>query len=701
MATGQDIAEFYARLKISVDPSDIRKMDIALGLIESKMQAFAKKMQAVGLNITKFSIDDKQLQKTLGNALDAASTKVKFEVSQFVVNERNLQAALLRAGRNFRGMPGLAADGGVDTIPAQRKPRAPSPEQMRRTELRNAEWDRQEAWRKSLADRRFTLQSQKLDLQAERLNERMKSPTTKSVASGMGAGVAMSRMFAPIAALAIGGYGLNFANERNQALVAATLQSSAVVQQAGGTPEQGKESFEWLRQQGNKIGFNYLEAAPEYNNLLANMTGAGFSVKQGQDVFKSFAELSRTYKLGKVQQQRVNLALSQIAGKGQLQSQELKLQLGQALPGAEGMFAQAYQNMTGGKLTGQQSIAALLEAMKKGKVSSDILNYVAPLAHDKAVKGGLDVAETASVAESNRLQNQINDLMRIASDSGLESGFARIFKTLRESLEESGPLAESVGKAFDEISKKFRIIALVPQSFQRMLEGKDSYVGSVLGVQNTEEFKKSIESIKESLHTIGTVMPDTLISIDSTIKDIATIVKAIAVGLGFVKKVADTTVTSGGIADRVQQSMIESGQSPTGFTAGLRGAGMFAYSMFLNDEDRKAAEEQVKRQYTLASDFTPLNMYKYPGHVGDNDIDFKGFVDPVAAMGAFGFSADMFNQAQKSTQMQEFHVNIASVVIESTAENVADFSIDISSAFEKVFKDALSDTNNNHPRFGK
>lgn len=645
MAAGQDIAEFYARLKINVDPSQIRKIDTTLRLIETKMQTFARKMQATNifnLKIDQFSVNNKKLEKVLGDSLDLASKKVTFEIDRFVVNDKNLQAAMLGMNRRLRTPVNLKSH---DNGSTGRK---------------------------------------------------------VATASGIGTGLGMSRMFAPIAAIAAGGYGLNFANERNQALVAATLQSSAVVQQAGGTPEQGKESFEWLRQQGNKIGFNYLDASPEYNNLLANMTGAGFSVKQGQDVFKSFAELSRTYKLGRVQQQRVNLALSQIAGKGQLQAQELKLQLGQALPGAEGMFAQAYQNMTGGKLTGQQSIAALLDAMKKGKVSSDILNYVAPLAHDKAEKGGLAVAETASVAESARLQNQINDLMRIASDSGLESGFARIFKTLREALEENGPLAEKLGQAFDEISKKFRIIALVPQSFQRMLDGKDSYVGSVLGVQNTEEFKKSVESIKESLHNIGTIMPDTLISIDSTIKDIAIIVKAIAEGLGFVKKVTDTTATSGGIADRVQQSMIESGQSPTGFTAGLRGAGMFAYSMFLNDEDRKAAEEQVRKQYTLASDFTPLNMYKYPGSVGDADINFKGFVDPVAAMGSFGFSSDMFKQAQASVQQkQDVHVTIGTVTIESSAENVADFSIDISSAFEKVFKDALNDTNNNHPRFGK
>lgn len=88
-------------------------------------------------------------------------------------------------------------------------------------------------------------------------------------------------------------------------------------------------------------------------------------------------------------------ALSQVAGKGKLQAEELTSQIAEALPGGTALFAQAYQTQLaakgqGGGLVGQAAIAKLQADMKKGLVSSDILTYAHSTSARANAGGGLD-----------------------------------------------------------------------------------------------------------------------------------------------------------------------------------------------------------------------------------------------------------------------------------------------------------------------
>lgn len=474
------ISKYFASLGIEIEKGSVKKVDKALDHVENRLKKLGKfTSKPIVLDIGNFNVDQKKLNFALGSALDVASTRLTFEISRFNINQSRLNGAMINAMANASAVASRV----TNISPGGR---------------------------------------------ATPQGRRAREAAVTGIAAGAARSRGMPSLYGPAIGLALGGYGLSALNKRNQEVVASQLQSSAVIQQQGGSPEQGKESFEWLRRQANDIGFNYLKASPEYNNLLANMTGAGFSVKQGQNVFKSFAELSRTYKLGSVQQQRVFLALSQIAGKGQLQSQELKLQLGQALPGAEGLFATAYQKMVGGKLTGQESIAALLDAMKKGKVSADILNYVSPLVHEKAVKGGLDNAKKASAAEQARYENAVSNLAVVASDAGVEEGFARIFRTLNAGLSESGDLVRVLAEGFNDATKWADDLVLFPQSFIRALEGKDSLVADWLGVDKTQQLQKDWQNIKQIFTDISSIKFDFLPTLEATAKDIARIMNSVA-----------------------------------------------------------------------------------------------------------------------------------------------------------------------------
>lgn len=502
-----NIAKYYASIGFQIDTRDIQKVDRALKLVEGKLKGLQKRLATtLTFDISKFDVNQKRLNRVLGDALDAASNKVTFEVSNFSINKRNLQAALLRAST---GTGASFSVGGGQLSPAEWNRRTLMSSQLRRQE----------------AEAR---QRERLQLAAMQPNTHASVARAAATGAAFG-GIGLRRLGAAGLALAGGGYGLSALNKRNQEVVSAQLQSQAVVQQAGGTAEQGQASFQYLRSEANRIGFNYLDASADYNKLISGLTGSGFSVKDSQKVFSGFAELARVNKLDKTTQNRLFRALSQVAGKGKLQSEELTGQIAEALPGGTALFARAYQAQLaaqgkGSGLTGQAAIEKLRADMQKGLVTSEILRYAGIDASTQANKGGaLALASTASQAEQQRYQNTVSDLAVVASNAGVEEGFARIFRTLNAGLSESNDLVEMLARGFNDATKWADDLILFPQSFIRALEGRDSVVADWLGADATKQLQEDWKSIKSSLESISTIgAPSWLPTLESTSRDIAT-----------------------------------------------------------------------------------------------------------------------------------------------------------------------------------
>jgi len=269
------IAKYTIGLQFDLRRQEWQKLDRNLKLLEKKLSAFSNRMR---LNISEFTIDQRRLNIVLRNAFRNAEQITPFRINNFEVDQaaltrqmtRAMRAATAAASRNSNISPdiGSRASGGITGRHA-------------------------------------------------------------GIAGGVG-GLA-ARAYMPLLAVAGGGYGLAQLNNRNQQIVSAQLQTSAIVQQAGGTAQQGTDSFEWLRAQGDRVGFNWLDAVPDYNKLISGLTGAGMSVGQGQGVFQGFSELARVNKLDKTSQNRLFRALSQVAGKDRLMSEELSGQIARIL----------------------------------------------------------------------------------------------------------------------------------------------------------------------------------------------------------------------------------------------------------------------------------------------------------------------------------------------------------------------------------
>jgi tape measure domain-containing protein len=139
----------------------------------------------------------------------------------------------------------------------------------------------------------------------------------------------------------VGGvFGASAMNRANQEAISARLTTQAVVE-AQGLTGQGPAAFDWLRNQGNRIGFSYMDQAQDYNNFLSNSLGAGLSLGGSQDIYLGFAEYSKAMGITPARQKLVMNALSQMQGKGVVSMEELRRQMAESMPGTMSVFAEA------------------------------------------------------------------------------------------------------------------------------------------------------------------------------------------------------------------------------------------------------------------------------------------------------------------------------------------------------------------------
>ncbi|HAN5028183.1 tape measure protein [Escherichia coli] len=166
-----------------------------------------------------------------------------------------------------------------------------------------------------------------------------------------------------------------------------------------------------------------------------------------EELFKNLTGYARLMGRSDEQIQRALTAVSQMASKGQVMSEELKGQLSEALPGATQAFAKALG------LTEKQ----LFDKMKNGdvKVSDALPKFAKELGAQINSRGGWkaiqDSTQTMLGNLKNTWNNSLTDIFK-GSENGLQD-FTRSLTTLLNSLDGSGKtLGESLGSLMSDMS---------------------------------------------------------------------------------------------------------------------------------------------------------------------------------------------------------------------------------------------------------
>ncbi|HBC8835530.1 TPA: tape measure protein [Escherichia coli] len=166
-----------------------------------------------------------------------------------------------------------------------------------------------------------------------------------------------------------------------------------------------------------------------------------------EELFKNLTGYARLMGRSDEQIQRALTAVSQMASKGQVMSEELKGQLSEALPGAAQAFAKALG------LTEKQ----FFDKMKNGDVkASDALpKFAKELGAQINSRGGWkaiqDSTQTMLGNLKNTWNNSLTDIFK-GSENGLQD-FTRSLTTLLNSLDGSGKtLGESLGSLMSDMS---------------------------------------------------------------------------------------------------------------------------------------------------------------------------------------------------------------------------------------------------------
>jgi tape measure domain-containing protein len=174
-----------------------------------------------------------------------------------------------------------------------------------------------------------------------------------------------------------------------------------------GSASAAADANEFILAAVEKYSIPLQSARDGFTKLFASMEPAGFAAGEIQNLFLGISKAAATYGLSADKVDRVNYAFAQMASKGQVMSEELKGQLGDVLPGAMGIFAEAAGFK--GPDAIQKFGKALEDGVYKGGKMRELLRNVA-LGMNKEFGPGAEGAAKTFQGAINRMQTATQKL---------------------------------------------------------------------------------------------------------------------------------------------------------------------------------------------------------------------------------------------------------------------------------------------------
>lgn len=180
---------------------------------------------------------------------------------------------------------------------------------------------------------------------------------------------------------------------------------------ASGSARTAASDFEFLLSASKRIGFSFTQNADHFSRFAIAARTAGLGTMQTRDVFLSVMEASAAMGLSTERTGEAMLALEQMLSKGTVAAQELRLQLGNAMPAAVNTMAKALGI----------TVRQLFTALESGAINS--ADAVQKFARQLRKDFELTDEANKTIRDLNRLQTAWTQL-KAAVGEGLRSPLA-------------------------------------------------------------------------------------------------------------------------------------------------------------------------------------------------------------------------------------------------------------------------------------
>lgn len=226
---------------------------------------------------------------------------------------------------------------------------------------------------------------------------------------------------------------------------------------AAGSAKAGAEAFQFMIDTSDRLGINFEDNVRSYQNFLAAGRSLNFSTQKTREVFTATASAARVLGLSAADTNGIMRAMTQILSKGTVQSEELRGQLGERLPGAVGMMAKAIG----------VTVEQLNKMLEQGQViSKDALPKLADamIAFAKT-NGALDKAMNSNLANQERMANAWFFFKANIAESGFMTAMTETFVDFTRILQGTEKSGASIGKLFTGVARVFKSLGNVVGAF--------------------------------------------------------------------------------------------------------------------------------------------------------------------------------------------------------------------------------------------
>lgn len=217
-------------------------------------------------------------------------------------------------------------------------------------------------------------------------------------------------------AAAMGFAGISLSNFFSQLIQVARETSKAVtaLKNVSGSTAQFADNLRYTTQLAQKYGVYVNDITSNYAKFTAAASIAGMAIADQRKLFESLSRAAAGFGMSADDTNGMFLAITQMMGKGKIQAEELRGQLGERLP----IAMQAMAKAAGTTVAGLDSI------MKKGKLlSAEVLPKFADALNEMLPNVDTDNIETSL----NRLKNAFQEFTQ---NTGIQSAY----KTLIDSI---------------------------------------------------------------------------------------------------------------------------------------------------------------------------------------------------------------------------------------------------------------------------